>query len=141
MVAQRHAVQREHVRFSIFKQRSIWQKSEIRCLMQQVRTHDEPLTYPSAEIHMKHALLTGLLLTALALPFAASANNDNSQCQMNLNKVRDAKVAKPDLSDAVKSDVDTTVHRAEAALARHNDDGARECVSLTQQALQKVESN
>ncbi|MFK3799868.1 hypothetical protein [Pseudomonas sp. NPDC088444] len=90
---------------------------------------------------MKHALLTGLLLTAFALPFAASANDDNSQCQMNLSKVRDAKVAKPDLSDAVKSDVDTTVHRAESALARHNDDGARECVALTQQALQKIQSN
>ena len=120
---------------------SIWQKSEIRCLMQQVRTHHEPLTYPSAENNMKHALLTGLLLTAFALPFAASANDDNSQCQMNLSKVRDAKVARPNLSDAVKSDVDTTVHRAESALARHNDDGARECVALTQQALQKIQSN
>ena len=120
---------------------SIWQKSEIRCLMQQVRTHHEPLTYPSAENNMKHALLTGLLLTAFALPFAASANDDNSLCQINLSKIRDAKVANPNLSDAVKSDVDTTVHRAESALARHNDDGARECVSLTQQALQKVQSH
>ncbi len=109
--------------------------------MQQVRTDHEPLPSPSAEKTMKHALLTGLLLTALALPLAASANDDSSQCQMNLSKVRDAKVAKPDLSDAVKSDVDTTVHRAESALARHNADGARECVSLTQQALQKIQSN
>ncbi len=141
MVAQWPAVQRESVGVSMAKTISIWQKSEIRCLMQQVRTHHEPLTYPSAENNMKHALLTGLLLTAFALPFAASANDDNSQCQMNLSKVRDAKVARPNLSDAVKSDVDTTVHRAESALARHNDDGARECVALTQQALQKIQSN
>jgi hypothetical protein len=90
---------------------------------------------------MKHALLTGLLLTAFALPSAASANDDNSLCQMNLSKIRDARVANPTLSDAVKSDIDTTVHRAESALARHNADGARECVSLTQQALQKAQSN
>jgi len=90
---------------------------------------------------MKHALLAGLLLTACALPFAANANDDNNQCQMNLSKVRDVKVANPNLSDAVKSDIDTTVHRAEAALARHNDDGGRECVALTQQALQKAQSN
>jgi len=90
---------------------------------------------------MKHALLTGLLLTAFALPFAASANDNDSLCQINLSKVRDAKVAKPDLSDAIRSDVDTTLHRAESAMARHNDDGARECVSLTQQALQKIQSN
>lgn len=109
--------------------------------MQQVRTDHEPPSYPPAENTMKHALLTGLLLTAFALPFAASANDDNSQCQMNLSKVRDAKVARPNLSDAIKSDVDTTVHRAESALARHNDDGARECVALTQQALQKIQSN
>lgn len=141
MVAQWPAVQRESVGVSMAKTISIWQKSEIRCLMQQVRTHHEPLTYPSAENNMKHALLTGLLLTAFAQPFAVSANDDNSQCQMNLSKVRDAKVARPNLSDAVKSDVDTTVHRAESALARHNDDGARECVALTQQALQKIQSN
>lgn len=90
---------------------------------------------------MKHALLTGLLLTTLALPFSATANDDTSLCQINLSKIRDAKVANPNLSDAVKSDIDTTVHRAESALARHNDDGARECVSLTQQALQKAQSN
>lgn len=90
---------------------------------------------------MKHALLAGLILTAFALPFAASANDDNNLCQMNLSKIRDAKTARPDLSEAVKSDVDTTVHRAESALARHNDDGARECVALTQQALQKLQGN
>ncbi len=101
----------------------------------------EPLAHFSAENNMKHALLTGLLLTAFALPFSASANDDNSQCQINLSKVRDAKLARPNLSDAVRSDVDTTVHRAESALARHNDDGARECVALTQQALQKIQSN
>jgi hypothetical protein len=90
---------------------------------------------------MKHVLLAGLILTAAALPLSAFANDDDSQCQMNLSKIRDAKVARPNLSDAVKSDVDTTVHRAESARARHNADGARECVSLTQQALQKVQSN
>lgn len=89
---------------------------------------------------MKRALLTGLLLTAITLPFAARANDENNQCQMNLSKIRDTQVANPNLSDAVKSDVDTTVHRAESALARHNDDGARECVALTQQALQKIQS-
>jgi len=90
---------------------------------------------------MKHVLLASLILTAAALPLSAFANNDDSQCQMNLSKIRDAKVARPNLSDAVKSDIDTTVHRAESARARHNDDGARECVTLTQQALQKVQSN
>jgi hypothetical protein len=119
----------------------LWQKYQIRCLMQQVRIHHEPTTYPSADNNMKHALLTGLLLTACALPFTANANDDNSLCQINLSKIRDTKAAMPNLSDAVKSDVDTTVHRAESALARHNNDGARECVSLTQQALQKLQSN
>jgi hypothetical protein len=90
---------------------------------------------------MKHALLAGLLLTTFALPFAANANDDNAQCQMNLSKIRDAKVANPTLSDALRSDIDTTVHRAESALARHNDDGARECVALTQQALQKAQTH
>jgi len=117
--------------------------AEIRNLLSDAASSYRPRTpyLLSAENNMKHALLTGLLLTAFALPFAASANDDNSLCQINLSKIRDAKVANPNLSDAVKSDVDTTVHRAESALARHNDDGARECVSLTQQALQKVQSH
>jgi hypothetical protein len=90
---------------------------------------------------MKHALLAGPILAAVALPLTSFANDDDSQCQMNLSKIRDTKAARPNLSDAVKSDVDTTVHRAESARARHNNDGARECVSLTQQALQKLQSN
>jgi len=142
MVAQRPVAQpQKHERYPTLNRSGIWRKSEIRCLMQQVRRHHEPLTYLSAENNMKHALLTGLLLTAFALPLTAMANDDNSLCQINLSKIRDTKAAKPNLSDAVRSDVDTTVHRAESALARHNDDGARECVSLTQQALQKLQSN
>ena len=90
---------------------------------------------------MKHALLTGLLLTAFALPLVASANDQANQCQINLSHVREAKAAKPNLNPAIVSDVDTTVHRAESALARHNDDGAKECISLTQQAMQKIQSN
>jgi hypothetical protein len=141
MVAQRPVAQpQKHGRYPTLNKLGIWRKIKIRCLMQQVRRYHEPHTYLSAENNMKHALLTGLLLTAFALPFTATAN-DNSLCQINLSKIRDTKAAKPNLSDAVRSDVDTTVHRAESALARHNDDGARECVSLTQQALQKLQSN
>jgi hypothetical protein len=142
MVAQQSVARPEKPqRYPTLNRPGIWRKSKIRCLMQQVRRHHEPLIYLSAENNMKHALLTGLLLTAFALPFTATANDDNSLCQINLSKIRDTKAAKPNLSDAVRSDVDTTVHRAESALARHNDDGARECVSLTQQALQKLQSN
>jgi hypothetical protein len=89
---------------------------------------------------MKHALLAGLILAAAALPLSAFASDNDSQCQINLSKIRDAKVANPKVSDAVTSDVDTTVHRAESARARNTADGARECVSLTQQALQKIQS-
>lgn len=90
---------------------------------------------------MQRVVLSGLFLTAALLAAPAFASNESNQCRMNLQNVRDAQVSHPATNDQVKGDIETTVHRAEAALARNNDDGARECISLTTQAMQKIQSN
>lgn len=90
---------------------------------------------------MKRFVFAGLFLTAAMLASPAFASDESSLCQMNLQKVRDALVSHPEMNEQVKGDVETTAHRAEAAFARGNDDGAKECVSLTEQAMQKIQSN
>jgi hypothetical protein len=92
------------------------------------------------EMSVKHAVLTGLFLTAAILASPVFAGNESSLCQINLQKVRDAEVSNQKMNEQLKGDIDTTVHRAEAALARNTDDGAKECLSLTTQAMQKIQS-
>ncbi|WP_397449974.1 hypothetical protein [Pseudomonas sp. NA-150] len=90
---------------------------------------------------MNHAVRIGLLLTAALLASPAFANNEDNLCQMNLQKIRDAQATNPNMTAQVKSELDSFINRAQAALERHSDDGARECISLTNQALQKAQSN
>lgn len=90
---------------------------------------------------MTHVVLTGLFLAAALVASPVFAGDESSMCQINLQHVRDAKVSKPNMSEQLKGDIDTTLHRAEAALARNSDDGAKECLSLVNQAMQKVQSN
>jgi hypothetical protein len=93
------------------------------------------------EISMQRVVFSGLFLTAALLASPAFASNESDQCRMNLQNVRDAQVGHPVANEQVKGDVETTIHRAEAAYARNNDDGYRECISLTTQAMQKIQSN
>lgn len=90
---------------------------------------------------MKRCVLIGLFLTATTMAVPVFAGNESNMCVMNLQKVRDAQSSGQAMSDQVKADVASTLHRAESAYARNNDDGARECISLTTQAMQKIQSN
>ncbi|MGV8920226.1 MAG: hypothetical protein ACOH2R_20910 [Pseudomonas sp.] len=90
---------------------------------------------------MNYAVRIGLLLTAALLATPALASNEDNLCQMNLQKVRDAQATNPNMSAQVKSELDSYINRAQAAHERHSDDGARECISLTSQALQRAQSN
>jgi hypothetical protein len=90
---------------------------------------------------MKRCVLIGLFLTATTFALPVFAGNESNLCVINLQKVRDAQSSNQGVSDQIKADVDSTLHRAESAYARNNDDGARECISLTTQAMQKMQSN
>ncbi|MDE1167604.1 MAG: hypothetical protein PW845_20075 [Pseudomonas sp.] len=90
---------------------------------------------------MKRVFPIGLCFAAVINMAPAFASGESNQCQNNLQKVRDAQAMINPANQQVKAEVDSTLHRAEAAFARNNDDGARECIALTQQALQKIQSN
>ncbi|MDY7563306.1 hypothetical protein QN382_15220 [Pseudomonas sp. 10B1] len=90
---------------------------------------------------MKRCVLIGLFLTATTLTLPVFAGNESSLCQINLQKVRDAQSSNQGMNDQLRGDIDSTLHRAEAAFARNSDDGVRECISLTTQAMQKIQSN
>lgn len=96
--------------------------------------------------HKNEPMKTVFAACLLCIPLSlcaplAIANDDSNLCQLNLSKVRDMRTARADVSDTLKGELDTLIHRAESAYQRHSDDGARECVSLTNQALQKLQSH
>jgi hypothetical protein len=82
-----------------------------------------------------------VLFSAALLASPVFASNESDLCKMNLQKVRDAQASNPNMSAQVRGELDAFINRAQAALDRHNDDGARECISLTNQAMQKAQSN
>nr|BFE91580.1 hypothetical protein GCM10020185_21160 [Pseudomonas brassicacearum subsp. brassicacearum] len=45
------------------------------------------------------------------------------------------------MSESMKSDIDATVQQATAAKAKGTEQGTKECISLTTQALQKLQNN
>ncbi len=45
------------------------------------------------------------------------------------------------MSESMKSDMDATVQQASAAQAKGTEQGTKECISLTTQAIQKLQNN
>ncbi|VVN98597.1 hypothetical protein [Pseudomonas fluorescens] len=90
---------------------------------------------------MKRSALAGLFITAAILASPVFAGSQDDLCNINLQKIRDAKVSTEQMSEGLKSDIDATVHQATAAKAKGTEEGAKECISLTTQAMQKIQNN
>jgi hypothetical protein len=87
---------------------------------------------------MKRSALAGLLITATMLASPAHASNESDQCVMNLQAVNNKLASAATLDAATKGVVITKTEQAKAAHSANND---KECVSLTQQALQDIQSH
>ncbi|MCE6978515.1 hypothetical protein EI534_14200 [Pseudomonas frederiksbergensis] len=87
---------------------------------------------------MKRSALAGLLITASLLASPVYASNESDQCVMKLQEVNNKLSSTPTLDAATKGVVITKTEQAKAAHAANND---KECVSLTQQALQDIQSH
>ncbi|SEE15874.1 hypothetical protein [Pseudomonas kilonensis] len=90
---------------------------------------------------MKRTALAGLFISAAMLASPVFANNQADLCQINLQKIRDAKVSTEQMSESMKTDIDATVGQATAEQAKGTEEGSKNCISLTTQALQKLQNN
>jgi hypothetical protein len=90
---------------------------------------------------MKRSALAGLFITAtmLASPVFAAAQED--LCQINLQKIKDAKVSTEAMSEQLSADVDASVQQATAEKAKGTEEGTKNCISITTQAIQKLQNN
>jgi len=90
---------------------------------------------------MKRSALAGLFITAamLASPVFAAAQED--LCQINLQKIRDAKVSTEAMSEQLSNDIDASVQQATAEKAKGTEEGIKNCISLTTQTIQKIQNN
>lgn len=87
---------------------------------------------------MKRSALAGLLITATMLASPVFASSESDQCVMNLQAVNNKLASAATLDAATKGEAITKTERAKAAHDANND---KECVSLTQQALQDIQSH
>ncbi|MCK9799040.1 hypothetical protein M1B34_15325 [Pseudomonas sp. MAFF 302030] len=90
---------------------------------------------------MKRSALAGLFITAtmLASPVFAAAQED--LCQINLQKIKDAKVSTEVMSEQLSADIDASVQQATAEKAKGTEEGTKNCISITTQAIQKLQNN
>ena len=90
---------------------------------------------------MKHIAFAGLFISAALLASPVFANSQADLCQINLQKIKDAKVSTEEMSEGMKTDIDATVGQATAEHAKGTEEGVKNCISLTTQALQKLQNN
>ncbi|WP_323154058.1 hypothetical protein [Pseudomonas alvandae] len=90
---------------------------------------------------MKRTALAGLFISAAMLASPVFANSQADLCQVNLQKIKDAKVSTEEMSESMKSDIDATIQQASAAQSKGTEQGTKECISLTTQAIQKLQNN
>ncbi|AHL32109.1 hypothetical protein CD58_04060 [Pseudomonas brassicacearum] len=90
---------------------------------------------------MKHIAFAGLFISAALLASPVFANSQADLCQVNLQKIKDAQVSTEEMSSALKADIDATVGQAKAEQSKGTEDGTKRCISLTTQAIQKLQNN
>lgn len=90
---------------------------------------------------MKRSALAGLFITTALLASPVFAAGQEDLCQINLQKIRDAKVSTEAMSSELSSSIDAKVQLATAEQARGTEEGTKNCISLTTQAIQQLQNN
>lgn len=87
---------------------------------------------------MKRSVLLGLFVSTcvIAAPVFASAEKD--LCAMNLQSLNSAKTQ---LDSNRQANLETSIQQAKAAADRNTNDSARECVAITERALQEIRNS
>ena len=88
---------------------------------------------------MKRSALAGLFIAAALLSPSAFAEAD--LCTVNLQKIKEAQVSTEVQSEGLKTNIEDAVKKAEAAKAKGTEEGKKDCISLTTQALQDINNN
>lgn len=90
---------------------------------------------------MKRTALAGLFISAAMLASPVFAANQDDLCQINLQKIHDAQASTGEVSESLKTDVEADVQRAKAEQAKGTEEGTKNCISLTQQTIQKLQNS
>lgn len=89
---------------------------------------------------MKHIAFAGLFICAgmAASPVFAS---DADLCNTQLQRLESDMASTYAMSDALKADLTATVGRAKVEKTKGNENSIENCISLTAQALQKLQNS
>lgn len=89
---------------------------------------------------MKRTAFAGLFISAalLASPVFAA---DTNLCDTNLQRIDNDIATANQMSESLKTDITATVGQAKAEQAKGTEKGVENCISLTNQVLQKLQNN
>jgi hypothetical protein len=85
---------------------------------------------------MKRSALAGLFITAAMLASPVFAAGDKDLCEINLNKINNAKTPLATDAGGKSGDIDTAVSQAKAAHAAGDE---KKCIAITSKALQDLQ--
>lgn len=87
---------------------------------------------------MKRSALAGLFITAAMLASPVFAAGDKDLCDINLNKINDAKTPLATDATGKSGELDTAVSQARAAHAAGDE---KKCIEITSKVLQDLQNS
>ncbi|MFC3943531.1 hypothetical protein CCU68_14430 [Pseudomonas gingeri NCPPB 3146 = LMG 5327] len=88
---------------------------------------------------MKRSVLPGLFVIASLLAAPAFADGEKDLCTTNLLTINNAKTTI--LAADLQGQIDNSVEQAKAAQAKNTTEGTKECIAITQRAIQQIQNS
>ncbi|WP_017904105.1 hypothetical protein [Pseudomonas asplenii] len=88
---------------------------------------------------MKRSVLPGLFVVTALLAAPAFADGEKDLCATNLQTISNAKTTI--LAADLQGEIANSVQQAQAAQAKNTAEGTKECISITQRAIQQIQNS
>ncbi|NWB93274.1 hypothetical protein [Pseudomonas agarici] len=88
---------------------------------------------------MKRSVLPGWLVIASLLAAPAFADSEKDLCASNLQNINTSKASV--LAADLRGQIDSDIQQAQAAQTKDTAAGSKECIVITQRAIQKIQNS
>jgi len=88
---------------------------------------------------MKRSILPGLFVVTALLAEPAFADGEKDLCASNLQTISSAKTTI--IAADLQGEIENSVQQARAAQAQNTQEGTRNCISITQRAIQQIQNS
>ncbi|WP_273821489.1 MULTISPECIES: hypothetical protein [Pseudomonas] len=88
---------------------------------------------------MKRSVLPGLFVVTALLAAPAFADGEKDLCTTNLQTINNAKTTI--IAADLQGEIANSVQQAQAAQAKNTAEGTKDCIAITQRAIQQIQNS